>query len=1043
MLASLCRSAVFALDPKKAITQYVHDVWTVEDGLPQNSILAIIQTRDGYLWLGTWQGLVRFDGVRFTVFDRQNTSEIKSNYIYAFCEDRQGNLWIGTWGGLLRFRDGKFTNYTTRDGLSGDAVKAIHEDRQGNLWIGTAGGGLNRFSGGRFTSFTSKDGLASDGVEAIHEDRNGNLWVGTWGGLSRFKDEQLITYTAKEGLPNHAVYSICEGQEGGLWLGASSGLYQFKDGKFTRFSEKEGLAHKSVRSVFQDREGNLWVGTEGGGLNRFQDGKFTQFTTKDGLSHDTVWPIYEDREGSLWVGTWGGLNRFRDGILTVFTTKEGLSHDWTRSVCEDRSGNIWIGGYGGGVNRLKDGRFTHYTKKDGLSGNIVDVIYADREGTLWVNTEDGGLSRFKDGRFTRYGVKEGLPHDLVSAIHEDREGNLWFGFPDGRLSQLKDGKVTVYGPQNGMSRIWLIYEDQKRNFWIALEDKLMLFREGEFIDYPTRYSPFRVTSIYEDRDGNLWMTTRGDGLIRIKDGESVAYTTREGLPDNALTAVLEDGRGNLWLGSFRGIFSVSRRELDDFARGKIRAVAPVTYGKADGMRSVECNSQQPSGWKSKDGRLWFPTIKGLVVVDPDNTKLNTLAPPVSIEQVIFQSRPVDLGQRAELPAGRRELEFHYTALSLLDPKKVRFKYRLEGYDEDWIEAGARRVAYYTGLSPGTYRFRVIACNNDGVWNETGAAFELYLRPHFYETRWFYALCALLSAALLVMAGIGLYHRRVRWLRAREKKLAALVGERTRDLERAKQEVEEINQNLEQRVQEGVKALAEAERMAAYGNMVAGVAHEVHNPLFALQVAAYEMKEMSDGRQEVKSQLDIIERTTERLTSLMDDLLNFARPKPLHLAPADVEEVLKEAVTTYQMEHGSSSPKIELATSAQSADGVKSGLPQIVVDRSRMAQALVNLIENAAKHAKGLSVVTLSAELGRESPSQVCIRVADDGAGIDPKDLPHIFDPFFTAGKGTGLGLPIVQQIIKGHGGTITVESQPASGAVFTITLPIEAQIGEP
>jgi signal transduction histidine kinase len=279
----------------------------------------------------------------------------------------------------------------------------------------------------------------------------------------------------------------------------------------------------------------------------------------------------------------------------------------------------------------------------------------------------------------------------------------------------------------------------------------------------------------------------------------------------------------------------------------------------------------------------------------------------------------------------------------------------------------------------------------------------------------------------------LYHQRVRRLRAREKELAALVSERTRDLQRAKQEVEEVNQNLEQRVQDGVKALAEAERMAAYGKMVAGVAHEVHNPLFALQVAAYEMKEMTDGRREVKSQLDVIERTTERLRSLMDDLLNFAKPKPLRLAPANVEDVLKEAVTTYQMEHGSSFPKIEVATSA---------LPQIIVDRSRMAQALVNLIENAAKHAKGLSVVTLSAEPGREPPSQVCIRVADDGAGIDPKNLPHIFDPFFTAGKGTGLGLSIVQQIIKGHGGTITVESQLASGAVFTITLPVEPHVGE-
>jgi len=806
-------TVVFALDPRKAITQYVHDVWTVEDGLPQNSILAITQTRDGYLWLGTWHGLVRFDGVRFTVFDRQNTREIKSNYIYAFCEDRQGNLWIGTWGGLLRFRDGKFTSYTTLDGLSSDNIKAIHEDRQGNLWIGAWGGGLNRFS---------------------------------------------------------------------------------------------------------------------------------------------------------------------DGILTVFTTKEGLSHDWTHSVHEDRAGNIWVGSYGGGVSRFKDGRFTSYTLKDGLPGNIVNVIYEDREGTLWLNTVDGGLCRFRDRRFTRFGMKDGLPYDQATTIHQDRAGNLWFGSHGGRLSLLKNGKVTVYGAENGVPWIWLIYEDQKRNLWVATEDKLMLFRDGKFSDFPTRYAPFRVTSIHEDRDGSLWMATRGDGLIRIKDGESIAYTTREGLPDNALTAVLEDGRGNLWLGSFRGIFSLSRSELDDFARGNISTITPVTYGKADGMKSVECNSQQPSGWKSKDGRLWFPTVKGLIVVDPDNTRINTLAPPVSIEQFIFQNRPVDLGQRAELPPGRRELEFHYTALSLLDPKKVRFKYRLEGYDEDWVEAGARRVAYYTSLSPGSYRFRVIACNNDGVWNETGAAFEFYLQAHFYETAWFYASCALLIAVLLVMAVIGLYHQRIKRERMKQDAYSRqLIAAQERDRKR-----------------------------------IAGDLHDGAGQLVNL-ISHHAL----DGLGEMDNH-DLIAERFAKIAALAGETIEDMRTAAYNLRPPELDRLDLTRALEALVERSGASSKIEFNCAVEQIDSAFEN-----DGKTHLYRIIQESLNNIVRHSQATEA---SLVVKRETKA-VKIEICDNGRGFDV-DL---------NGNRPGLGLSGIMERARLIGGKAEIRSAPGQGAKVTviITLP--------
>jgi hypothetical protein len=326
----------------------------------------------------------------------------------------------------------------------------------------------------------------------------------------------------------------------------------------------------------------------------------------------------------------------------------------------------------------------------------VSSLCEDHEGSFWIATSQG-LIRLKNGAFTRYTTKDGLAYNAVVSLHEDRQGNLWIGTERG-LNRFAEERLTRIATKAGLPAT-------------------------------------QVISIHEDQDGILWIGTRGDGLFRLKDAQLTAYTTKEGLLDNVVTAVLEDGKGHLWIGSFKGIFSVSKKELDDLDRGRISSITSIAYGRADGMRNLECNSNQPSGWKSKDGRLWFPTVKGVVMIDPDHIKLNTLPPPVVIEEMIFDKKPVDTRQQAELPPGKRELEFHYSGLSFTDPSKVEFKYKLEGYDEIWVDAGTRRVAYYTNIPPGKYRFRVIACNNDGLWNETGAAFEFYLQHYWYEWWW--------------------------------------------------------------------------------------------------------------------------------------------------------------------------------------------------------------------------------------------------------------------------------------------------------------------
>jgi len=725
----------WALDPDKTITQYVHDVWQVEDGLPQSTITAILQTRDGYIWLGTQEGLVRFDGVRFTVFDKKNTKNIKDSHILTLFEDHEGSLWIGTYGGgLNRLKDKEFTAYTTKEGLSDNMVWSICEDGKGSIWIGTYSGGLNRLRDGKFTAYTTKDGLSNDFVRSIYEDREGSLWIGTGEGLNRLRDGKFTAYTTKDGLSNDMVWSIYEDRNGSLWIGTySGGLNRFKDGKFTAFTTKEGLSDDIVKSIYEDREGSIWIGTEGGGLNRLRDGKFTVYTTKEGLSNDFVKSIYEDREGSLWIGTdGGGLNRLKDDKFTVYTTKEGLSSDLVKSIYEDREGSLWIG-TGEGLNRLKDGKFTVYTTKEGLSNDMVWSIYEDRKGSLWIGTWRGGLNRLRDGKFTAYTTKDGLSNDMVRSIYEDREGSLWIGTDGGGLNRLRDGKFTVYSTKEGLSNDL-------------------------------------VRSIYEDGEGSLWIGTRGGGLNRLKDGKFTAYTTKEGLFDDSVWQILEDGKGNLWMSCNNGIFRVSMRELNDFAEGKISSINSISYGEPDGMMSKECNGGfQPAGWKSRDGKLWFPTIRGVVMINPENIRTNKLPPPVLIEHVIIDNRSFAASGVIQISPGNKDFEFHYTGLSFLVPERVKFKYKLEGWNKEWIDAGTRRTAYYTNIPPGSYCFRVIACNNDGIWNEEGASLKIIVPPPFWQIWWFRVLLIL----SILSAAIFIYKLRTRAIRRRNEELNEL------------------------------------------------------------------------------------------------------------------------------------------------------------------------------------------------------------------------------------------------------------------------------
>ncbi len=776
-LLSICfwKDRAVALDQHRALSEFSREAWLTENGLPQNTVHDIAQTLDGYIWIATDEGLARFDGLSFTVFDKQNTPQLKDGDIHALLADGQGSLWVCTTNGLLRLSEGKFLSWTTREGLPSDDVQSIYEDREGNIWVGTPDG-LTQFKEGRFSTWTTKDGLVSNDVKALFEDRESALWVGTSDGLSRFEAGKFTNYTAPDGLASNSVAAISEDKDGRLWVGTFHGLSSLNDGRFTTYSVKDGLPNERITALRVDREGNLWAGTAGG-LSRFEDGRFTAFKAQDELSRSVILAIFEDRESSLWVGTEsGGLHFLKDRKFTTYTTGDGLTNDLVKSVYEDHLGQIWIGTYGGGLNLLKDGKIARsYTTRDGLASNIVLALFEDRDGNLWVGTPDG-LNRFKDGRFITYTSADGLANDFIRSIYADKNANLWIGTRGG-LTRLRDGVFTIYTTEDGLPDdfVGTVYEDSQGNVWIGTLRGLSKFRDGKFTTLSTRdgLSSDVVISLHEDRTGSLWIGTNGGGLNRLKDGRLTAYTTHDGLLEDVVYSIMEDGQDNLWLSGNKGIYRIAKKQLDDLADKRMSFLSPISYGTADGMTTREgSGGGHPSGWESRDGRLWFSTTKGVAMIDPAKVKLNEQPPGVVIEQVRVDDELVTPYQKLELQPGKTRFDFYYTGLSFIAPAKVKFKYKLEGFDKDWIDGGTRRVAYYTNLPPGEYRFRVMAANNDGVWNETGTAFNFYLRPHVYQTYWFYALSALVIALLTWQ----LYRLRVRQVKRR---FAAVLAERNR------------------------------------------------------------------------------------------------------------------------------------------------------------------------------------------------------------------------------------------------------------------------
>ncbi|MCP5050206.1 MAG: protein kinase [bacterium] len=739
-------------------TQYKIDSWNDENGLPHNTVWAIVQTRSGYLWLGTNEGLSRFDGINFYTFDRDNTPQLTSNKITALYQDRDANLWIGTdGGGVVTYKKGVFRHYDNADGFLAKQVLCFSQGPGGNIWIGTNGSGLYKFDERRrFTPYTTKEGLPHNIVTSIISAPSGNLWIGTLGGFCLFKTNRFINYDLPgDNADAQQVNTLYEDTQKILWIGTSAGLYQMRDRRVFPSPLIPGSPGIRVNTIYAGSNKTLWYGTRDHGLFRYKDGIFSNITKKDWLTEDRVYSIMEDRDRNLWVGTlFGGLNRLRplkDNKFKVLGVPEGLSGDSIWAVYESSDGYLWIGTYNG-LNRLKNGQIVTITKDNGLASNIVFAVCEDRSGFIWVGTEKG-LNQLESTP-SRVSVKNKYFDTYVAAVMADSRGNLWAGTQQALLKKEKSStrfEEVLAGDINS------IYEDKKGNIWISIRGRgLSRYKDGQVTSYSEQDGLIGniVNSLYADNDSVLWIAA-ANGLSRFEKGRFTNYTKQDGLFSNQIFQVLEDPGGYFWISCNKGIFRVRKQDLDHYAKGKIAkplSVTSVAYGRDDGMRSSVCSSgYQTCGVKTRDGTLWFATEKGVVKIEPHKIKINPVPPTLVIERILLDGAPtgpIDSNQEIIIEPGVQQIAVHFTALDFLNPKKLKFKYMLEGFDRQWVEADSRRVAYYTNPGGGAYRFRVIARNEDGVWNEKGASITFDVTPSWKS--WGVILPSLLGLGVLLI-----------------------------------------------------------------------------------------------------------------------------------------------------------------------------------------------------------------------------------------------------------------------------------------------------
>ncbi len=1035
------------------LTQHYHfRNYSIEHGLAQSQVHSLYQDSKGYLWIGTLGGGVsKFDGLVFSNFTKRDG--LAENQVLTIFEDGQTNIWFGTDKGVSRYDGMSFHRLNAGNELSDAAVRVILEDDAGNLWFGTEKGAW-KYDRKTFYHITEKDGLADDAIMSMLLDNEGILWFGTEnGGVSRYDGKTFTNFSTADGLTNNTVFSILQDQKGTLWFGTYGGVNRYDNGVLQDYSLGDGLNSNMIRTIIEDRQGHLWFGTDGGGICKVDGKVSTCITEKNGLSSNVVWSLLEDREGNIWIGTYrGGLDRYSGDTWTYFSSKDGLGDDQIRAIFLDRAGNFWFGTYKGGVSRFDGKYFTNFTTKDGLINNFVLTIFEDKKGNLWFGTYNG-ISKYDGKRFTNISLGDGAADGTVRAILEDRQGHMWFGTNRGGICRFDGKTISNFTTRDGLNdnQIQTIMEDREGTIWIGTLNGICNYDGEKFTNISEKcgLKPKSIYSIIEDDKGNLWIGAYGDGILKFRDCAFEVFCIENGLNNDNVVSMSFDNRARLWIGTEKGI---CRFDVGEYEKTGKRIYKH--YGREEGAVGIECIHNAIC--KDNDGNIWFGTIKGAVKHNPAKDKPNLTEPLTHIAGVhlLFgESTCFDFAEsispRDNLPIGlklpynKNFLMFDFIGLNFTASEKVRYQYKLAGYDDLWISVKEGSYATYSNLPPGRYTFKVKACNNNGIWNKEPTSFGFEIIPPFWQTWWFYLLCA-----AGVLTGIYTFNKiRIKHLEKLSRILEEKVRLSTQELKREKEKVEQINLELENRVQERTAEykrletqLLQAQKMEAIGTMAGGIAHDFNNLLMGILGNVSLILSEMNASDPHYVELQNIGKYVHNGVDLTRQLLGFARRGKYEVTPTDLNSIIKKSAKMFGHTrkeitiHGKYEPNLWV----------------VEVDRGQIEQVLVNLFVNAWQAMPGGGYIYLQTEnvildennvkpYGLQPGNYVKISITDNGSGMDEETRQRIFEPFFTTrerGRGTGLGLASVYGIIVNHRGSIQVYSEKGKGTTFSIYLPV-------